>query len=62
MKQEYSGALPGPDQLVDFESDQIEMDIPFEGVPVQGGWTITPLAAPVVSVCVCVTDVKLPYY
>ena len=50
MKQEYSEAVPGPDQPVDFESDQIELDIPDDGVSLQGGWTITPLTTPVVSI------------
>ena len=50
MKQEYSEAVPGPDQPVDFESDQIELDIPDDGVSLQGGWIITPLTTPVVGI------------
>ena len=50
MELKYTEAVPGPDQPVDFESDQIELDIPDEGVSLQG-WRIIPLTAPVVSVC-----------
>ena len=53
VKKEYrqeQHALPGPDQPVDFESDQIEVDIPLDGVTLDGGWVITPLTAPVVSI------------
>ena len=50
MKEEYSQALPGPDQPVEFESDEIKLDIPEDGISLQGGWMITPLASPVVSV------------
>ena len=49
MNQEYSQAISGPDQPVDFVSDQIELDIPVEGISLQGGWRITPLTTPVVS-------------
>ena len=51
MKREYQErqALAGPDQLVDFESDQIKLDIPLDGITLKGGWIITPLTAPVVS-------------
>ena len=41
-------ALPGPDLLVDFEKDQIKLDIPEEGITLDEGWTITPLIPPVV--------------
>ena len=52
MKQEYHRdklALPGPDQPVDFESEQIKLDIPLDGITLEEGWKITPLTAPVVS-------------
>ena len=43
----------GPAQPVQFESEQIELDIPLEGVKLEEGWVITPLTAPVVSACPC---------
>ena len=46
----YNQALPGPDQPVDFESDQIELGIPEDGITLQGGWVLTPLTTLVVSV------------
>ena len=52
VKQEYHQerqALVGPVQPVDFESDQIKLDIPPDGITIKGGWIITPLTAPVVS-------------
>ena len=51
MKEDYfreKRALPGPEQLVEFESKQIELDIPQKGVKSEG-WVITPLTALVVS-------------
>ena len=50
MKDEYEkkGAVSGPYQPVDFESDTIALDIPIEGVAVSD-WKITPLMRPVVS-------------
>ena len=50
MEQKYTEAHPGPHQPIDFESDQIKLDIPVGGVSLQG-WRIIPLTAPVVSVC-----------
>ena len=51
VKDEYHQkrlALLGPDQPVDFESEQIKLNIPNDGITVNG-WKITPLIAPVVS-------------
>ena len=42
------GAIPGPYQPVEFDSDMIMLDIPIEGTTIKG-WTITPLVRPVVS-------------
>ena len=52
VKDEYikQGALPGPHQVVEFESDAITLDIPLEGKTIKG-WKITPLIRPVVSSC-----------
>ena len=47
---EKKGALPGPHQPVEFDSDMITLDIPIEGTTING-WTITPLMPPVVSSC-----------
>ena len=55
VKEEYlqnKRALPGPVLPVDFESEQIELDIPEEGLTLDEGWTITPLIPPLVS-CRC---------
>jgi hypothetical protein len=35
---------------VEFEGDQISLDIPREGITV-GGWKLSPLIPPVVSMC-----------
>ena len=43
-----SQALPGPDELVEFESNEIKLDIPLEGITLEAGWKITPLTVPVV--------------
>ena len=50
MKEDYekSKAVEGPNQLVEFVSDKIELDIPEEGIALEGGWKITPQIAPVV--------------
>ena len=42
-------ALPGSDLPVDFETEEIELDIPEEGLTLDEGWIITPLIPPVVS-------------
>ena len=41
-------AQAGHSQPIEFESEQIELDIPMTGVT-SGGWTIDPLFPPVVS-------------
>ena len=43
-----NGAVLGLYQLVDFESDEVTLDIPLEGISIKG-WKITPLMRPVVS-------------
>ena len=51
MKRHYEeeGAIPGPDQLVDFEGEDIRLDLPMEETIVKDKWTIVPLIDPVVS-------------
>ena len=52
MKREYLQdklAIPGPEQVIEFESTQIRLDIPLEGTTLKEGWKLTPLVAPVVS-------------
>ena len=44
------GAIAGPHQPVEFESDMITLDIPVKGITING-WKITPLVRPVVSSC-----------
>ena len=36
------------DQIIQFESESITVDIPLEGVTVEGGWKIKPQGRPVV--------------
>ena len=50
MKEAYerSRALPGPDESVEFESNEIKLDIPQGGITLEGGWKITPLTVPIV--------------
>ena len=51
VKRHYNeeGTLAGPDQPVDFESDEIRLDIPMEETKINDNWTIVPLIDPVVS-------------
>ena len=52
MKERYNSiAIAGPDLVVEFESHEIELDIPREGITLDEGWKITPLIAPVVRTC-----------
>ena len=50
VKKEYEGkrAVLGHHQPLEFESDEITLDIPMEGITIKG-WEITPLVPPVVS-------------
>ena len=50
-KYEKEGAILGVHQLIEFEADAISLDIPMDGLSIQG-WKITPLMRPVVSSCV----------
>ena len=36
------------EMTIEFESDWITVDIPLEGISVEGGWRIRPLAYPMV--------------
>ena len=40
----------GPEQTIEFESNEIKLDIPTEGIELSNGWKVTPLVNPVVSV------------
>ena len=42
-------AVSGPDLEVEFETDNISLSIPEDGICLQNGWTIKPLVPPVVS-------------
>ena len=45
------GAEEGPEQPLDFESEEVSLDIPYPtGVKLEGGWKLTPLTHPVVSI------------
>ena len=48
-EQKYKQGSLGLEQHVDFESNEIKLDIPMEGTKLKEGWKITPLAVPVVS-------------
>ena len=39
----------GPEQTVEFESSEIKLGIPTEGIELEGGWKVTPMLNPVVS-------------
>ena len=51
MQDVYSSlnAVSGPDLEVEFETDNISLSIPEDGICLQNGWTIKPLVPPVVS-------------
>ena len=49
---ESKGAIEGPDLLFEFESNKIELDIPMEGITIDGGWKINPHMNPVVYIIV----------
>lgn len=50
-KEEYKEKDLEPDieLIIEFESDRITLDIPLEGISLDGGWNIRPLTQPVVS-------------
>ena len=51
MKKKYysqQGVVSGLDHIVEFEADQISLDIPMEGINLRG-WALKPLFPPVVS-------------
>ena len=52
MKEYYeeNKAVAGPDLPVEFESNEIKLSIPMEGVSLEGGWKIKPLIPPVVRI------------
>ena len=63
MKKDYkkSKAVAGPDQLVEFVSDEIKLDIPKKGITLEGGWKITPQIAPVVIPRISIVASKVCY-
>ena len=50
MKDDYEKRCgsSGTDQLVEFEADEISLNIPQEGITLKEGWKIMPQMAPVV--------------
>ena len=54
MKRHYSGegTLAGPDQPVEFEGEEIRLDLPMEETRINDKWTIVPLIDPVVSMVI----------
>ena len=53
------GAMAGPDQEVEFDENEIKMDIPLEGVPVGFGGNICPLTHPRVGIALILTAASL---
>ena len=49
-EQKYKQGSLGLEQHIDFESNEIKLDIPMEGTELNEGWKITPMAVPVVSI------------
>ena len=50
MRKRYENAHPGPEQSIQFESDEISLNIPMEGKDIPNtGWKLVPLKQPVVS-------------
>ena len=41
----------GPSQMVNFEENEIRLDIEVEGVVLENGWAITPFTYPGVRLC-----------
>ena len=41
--------IEGPDQIIEFDSNKIKLDIPLDGAVLKEGWTITPTATLTVS-------------
>ena len=50
ISKQLRGAEVGADIVLEFESDRVSLDIPLLGMRKEG-WSILPLAAPVVCVC-----------
>ena len=49
-EEKYKQGSLGLEQYIDFESNEIKLDIPMEGTKLNEGWKITPMAVPVVSI------------
>ena len=45
----YSEALKGAEQHIEFKSSEVELDIPLEGITSKEGWNVVPLTEPIVS-------------
>ena len=54
------GAIPGPNQLVEFQKDMITLDIPIDGVTINDDWRLMPLMRPVVSILKLCKVVYIP--
>ena len=56
------GGVRGPEQTIEFESNQIKLDIPTEGIELENGWKVTPILNPVVSIfSIILSYLILPY-
>ena len=49
IKYAEANALVGSSQKMVFKGEKITLDIPLEGIVLENGWAITPLALPEVS-------------
>ena len=67
MEKYYSErkAQAGPNQPVEFVTDEIRLDLPMEETKVNDMWTILPLIEPVVSdlyICIRIVNRKRDYF
>ena len=46
------GVHPGPDQPIEFEGEEIRLDLPMEETKINDKWTIVPLIDPMVSISI----------
>ena len=51
VAKKYLEALKGAEQHIEFESNEIKLDIPEKGINLEDGWKVIPLATPCVVSC-----------
>ena len=50
VEEKYSQSDQGPEQPIEFESNEIKLDIPREGTKLKEGWMVIPMIKPIVSI------------